>query len=84
MSLLRDLLTDEYGQSYDLVSVMACVGFAVGIVLYVVFCFTSIKFSMMEYSAGFSMMVTATATAARVKPAAVPNTPTIPAELGVS
>ena len=78
MTLLHDITTDEYGQSYDLVSIEACLGFAIGMVLYVVHCFIKIDFSIMEYAGGFAMMLTATATAARVKPPAIANTPTIP------
>lgn len=77
MSILRDLTTDEYGQSYDLVSIEACIGFAVGLTMYVISCFVHIHFSLIEYSGGFATLVTTTAAAARIKPRAVPNTPTI-------
>lgn len=78
MSLLRDISTDEYGQSYDLVSIEACIGFAIGIVLFVVKCFVKIDFNFMEYAGGFATLLAATATAARIKPPAIPNTATLP------
>jgi hypothetical protein len=77
--LLRDLLTDEYGQSYDLISVLACIGYALGIALYTIKCFHHIEFSMIEYGGGFSTLLAATAAARRIQPPAIPNTPTIPA-----
>ena len=76
MPKFSDLLTDEYGQSYDLIEVQACSGFAIGMMLSIVRCFHHIDFDIMSYSAGPAGMVAATAASRRIKPPAVPNTPT--------
>ena len=73
MRLLQDITTDEYGTAYDLVSIMAFVGFVLGLGLYTIGCFTpAIKFSLLEYAGGFSSMIAATSAAMRIKPAARP------------
>jgi hypothetical protein len=76
MPRITDLLTDEYGQSYDLIEVEACTGFAIGMILYTIGCFHHIDFNFLNYAGGFATMVTATAASRRIKPPAVQNTPT--------
>ena len=72
MRLLDDITTDEYGISFDLVAVLATIGFTIGIVLYVIACFYPIKFSLLEFAGGYSAMLASTAAALRLKPAAQP------------
>lgn len=72
MNLLKDITTDEYGTSFDTVSILAVIGFMVGMVLTVVACFVPIHFSLLEYGGGFSAMLASTAGAMRLKPAAQP------------
>lgn len=76
MPRVSDLLTDEYGQSFDLIEVEACIGFAIGIVLTIVKCFHHMDFDIMAYSGGLTAMVTGTAASRRIKPPAIQNTPT--------
>lgn len=76
MPKFSDLLTDEYGQSYDLIEVEACIGFAIGISLSIAKCFMHIDFSPMEYSGALAAMITASAASRRIKPPAIQNTPT--------
>jgi len=73
MELLKDITTDEYGTAFDLVSIMACIGFVLGIVLYVVACFVpTFNFHLLEYAGGFSAMLASTSAAMRIKPPAQP------------
>ena len=76
MPKFSDLLTDEFGQSYDLIEVVACIGSAIGISLSIAKCFIHIDFNLMEYSGGLATMLTATAASRRIKPPAQPATPT--------
>lgn len=76
MPKINDLVTDEYGQSYDLIEVEACLGFGLGMLLYTIKCFHHIEFDMTTFAGGLSIMITATAASRRIKPPAQPNTPT--------
>lgn len=72
MNLLEDITTDEYGTSFDLVAILAVLGFTVGMVLTVVACFVPIRFNLLEYGGGFSAMLASTSAAMRLKPPAQP------------
>lgn len=72
MPQLKDLVTDEFGTSYNLIAVGGCFGFALGLILYTIHCWVPIAFNLMEYAGGYASMLAATAAALRIQPPALP------------
>lgn len=72
MPRLNDLITDEFGSSYNIIAVGGCIGFLLGMVLFTIGCFYPIKFNLLEYAAGYASLMGATAAALRIQPPAVP------------
>lgn len=72
MPQLNDLITDEFGNSYNIIAVGGCVGFSLGLVLFTISCFHHIEFNLLEYAAGYASLMGATAGALRIQPPALP------------
>ena len=80
IKFLRDLVTDEYGHDADLTSVASIIGFALGMILYLLsqMAWTAAwvpKFDLVQYAIGFAALIGSVAGCQRLKPrAATPST----------